>query len=157
MPLYTNGDVTEQSIFLDNVQDAAIGTKTFWNYSPYLDNPVNNKFREGYLAKYKRLPGAFSFHSYSSMLFLDKAVAAIKGKAAPRGDTLADALAKTQIDSPAGQLSFDKGHGLIMSIYLNEIKKGPDGIVAQMPVGPKVTEVHQGMTYEEAKANFVPK
>ena len=57
IPLYAFGDVTEQTLFLDIVGDAAIGTKTYWTYSPYLDNPENNRFRAAYRKAYNRLPG----------------------------------------------------------------------------------------------------
>ena len=78
-PLYVFGDVTEQTVFLDQVRDAAIGAKTYWNYSPYLDNPVNKAFRKAYYKAYNRLPGGFSMQAYAAMQFLDAAVTKING------------------------------------------------------------------------------
>jgi hypothetical protein len=37
------------------------------------------------------------------------------------------------------------------NVYLNEVKKGPDGIVAQIPMGPVIPSVGQGQTIEEAR------
>lgn len=152
-PLYVFGDVTEQTTFLDQVGEAAVGTKAYWNYSPYLDNPVNNKFREAYKKAYNRLPGAFSFHAYAAMQFLEVAVTKSKGNINDF-KSMKKALETTVIDSPAGPLSFDKDHNVVHNIYLTEVKKGPDGIVAQLPLGPMITNVHQAQTVEEAQKNL---
>ena len=152
-PIYAFGDVTEQTVFLDQVGEAAIGTKTYWNYSPYLDNPVNNKFRDAYKKAYNRLPGAFSFHSWAAMQFLEAAVKKANGNIKDF-DAVKKALETTTIDSPAGPLSFDKDHNVVHNIYLNEIKKGPDGIVAQIPLGPMITNVSQSQTLAEAQKNL---
>jgi len=63
-------------------------------------------------------------------------------------------LEEIKIDSPAGPLHFDKDHSLVFNVYLNEIRKGPDGIVAQMPLGPVVRNVGQYQTLEQARQNF---
>jgi branched-chain amino acid transport system substrate-binding protein len=152
-PLYVFGNVTEQTIFLDQVGDAAIGAKTYWNYSPYLDNPVNNAFRAAYRKAYNRLPGGFSMQAYAAMQFLDAAVTKIKGDI-NNFDALKKALETTTIESPAGPLFFDADHNVTYTVYLNEVKKGPDGIVAQMPLGPMITNVGQYQTIEEAQKNL---
>jgi branched-chain amino acid transport system substrate-binding protein len=152
-PLYVFGDVTEQTIFLDQVGDAAIGAKTYWNYSPYLDIPVNNEFRKAYFKAYNRLPGGFSMQAYAAMQFLDAAVNKVKGDIS-NFDGMKQALETITIDSPAGPLFFDKDHNVTYNVYLNEVKKGPDGIVAQMPIGPVITNVHQYQTIEEAQKNL---
>jgi branched-chain amino acid transport system substrate-binding protein len=152
-PLYVFGDVTEQTIFLDQVKDAAIGTKAYWNYSPYLDIPANTAFRKAYFKAYNRLPGGFSMQAYAAMQFLDAAVTKIKGDIG-NFDAMKQALETAKIDSPAGPLFFDRDHNVTYTVYLNEVKKGPDGIVAQMPLGPIVTNVHQYQTIEEAQKNL---
>lgn len=152
-PLFVFGDVTEQTAFLDQVGEAAIGTKAYWNYSPYLDNPVNNEFRIAYKKAFDRLPGAFSFHAYAAMQFLEAAVTKNKGDI-KNFDGMKKALETTTIDSPAGPLSFDKDHNVVHNIYLTEIRKGPDGIVAQIPMGPMITNVTQYQTLEEAQKNL---
>jgi branched-chain amino acid transport system substrate-binding protein len=152
-PLFVFGDVTEQTVFLDQVGEAAIGTKAYWNYSPYLDNPVNNEFRIAYKKAFDRLPGGFSFHAYAAMQFLEAAVAKNKGDI-KNFEGMKKALETTTIESPAGPLSFDKDHNVVHNIYLTEIKKGPDGIVAQIPMGPMITNVTQYQTLEEAQKNL---
>ena len=152
-PLYVFGDVTEQTIFLDQVKDAAIGAKTYWNYSPYLDIPVNNEFRKAYFKAYNRLPGGFSTQAYAAMQFLDAAVNKVKSDINDF-DGMKQALETITIDSPAGPLFFDKDHNVTYNVYLNQVKKGPDGIVAQMPIGPVITNVHQYQTIEEAQKNL---
>lgn len=149
-PLYVFGDVTEQTTFLDEVGEVAVGTKTYWNYSPYLKNPANDAFRTAYLKAYNRLPGAFSFYSYAAMEFYEKAVEATKGDTG-NFEAMRKALESITIDSPGGPLSFDKDHNVNTNVYLNEIKKGPDGIVAQIPVGPVIPAVGQLETVEEAQ------
>ncbi len=150
VPIYAFGDVTEQTLFLDQVGEAAVGTKTYWNYSPYLDNPANNAFRAAFRKTYNRLPGAFSMHAYAAMQFLDAAATKTGGDMS-NGKAVREAMEKVKIDSPAGPLYFDKDHGVVFNVYLNEVRKGPDGIVAQIPLGPMVTDVHQHQTVEEAR------
>jgi branched-chain amino acid transport system substrate-binding protein len=149
-PLYVFGDVTEQTTFLDQVGEAAVGTKAYWNYSPYLKNPANETFRTAYLKSFKRLPGAFSFHSFAAMQFFTKAAEMTKGNT-KNFDAMKKALESITIDSPGGPLSFDKDHNVTHNVYLNEVKRGPDGIVAQIPMGPMIPSVGQGQTIEEAR------
>jgi len=153
VPLYAFGDVTEQTTVLDQVGAAAVGTRTYWAYSPYLDNPVNNAFRAAFLKTYHRLPGEFSVHAYAAMQFFDAAVTKVGGDLS-NGNALREALEEIKIESPAGPLHFDKDHSLVFNVYLNEIRKGPDGIVAQMPLGPMVRNVGQYQTLEQARQNF---
>jgi branched-chain amino acid transport system substrate-binding protein len=152
-PMYVFGDVTEQTIFLDQVGEDAIGAKAYWSYSPYLDNPVNNSFRIAYKEAFKRLPGGFSMHAYAAMQFLDAATTELQGNI---NDFKAfkTVLESTKIDSPAGPLFFDKDHNVTYTVYLNEIKKGPDGIVSQIPMGPMITNVNQYQTLAEAEQNL---
>ena len=153
IPLYAFGDVTEQTLFLDIVGDAAIGTKTYWTYSPYLDNPENNRFRAAYRKAYNRLPGGFSNQAYAAMQFLDAAVAKV-GADMTNGKAVREAMETVKINSPAGPLYFDKDHGVVFNVYLLEVRKGPDGIVAQIPLGPMVTNVDQHQTLEQAQKNL---
>jgi branched-chain amino acid transport system substrate-binding protein len=151
-PIYAFGDVTEQTLFLDIVKDRAIGTKTYWTYSPYLDNPANNTFRAAFRKAYNRLPGGFSMQAYAAMQFLEAAVT--KAGSAADGKAIREAMETVKIDSPAGPLYFDKDHGVVFNVYLCEIRKGPDDIVAQIPLGPVVTDVDQHQTVEQAKKNL---
>jgi branched-chain amino acid transport system substrate-binding protein len=153
IPIYAFGDVTEQTLFLDIVRDAAIGTKTYWTYSPYLDNPENNRFRAAYRKAYNRLPGGFSMHAYAAMQFLDAAVTKAGGDIS-NGKAVREAMETVRIDSPAGPLFFDKDHGVVFNVYLLEVRKGPDGIVAQVPLGPMITNVDQHQTLEQAQKNL---
>jgi len=152
-PIYAFGDVTEQTLFLDQVGEAAVGTKTYWTYSPYLDNAANNTFRTAFRKAYNRLPGGFSMQAYAAMQFFDAAATKLGGDLS-NSKALSEAMEKARIDSPAGPLYFDKDHGVVFNVYLAEIRKGPDGIVAQIPLGPMVTDVHQHQTVEEAKKNL---
>ncbi len=152
-PLYVFGDVTEQTVFLDQIGEPAIGTKAYWHYSPYLDNPANNAFRSAFRKKYNRIPGAFSEHAWAAMQFLDAAITRAGGDTSDM-EAVRKALASTEIQAPAGPLRFDKDHGVVFNVYLNEVRKGPDGIVAQIPLGPMVTDVDQYQTLEQARKNF---
>jgi branched-chain amino acid transport system substrate-binding protein len=152
-PIYAFGDVTEQTLFLDIVGDAAIGTKTYWTYSPYLDNPENNRFRAAYRKVYNRLPGGFSMHAYAAMQFLDASVTKAGGDVS-NGKAVREAMETVKIDSPAGPLFFDKDHGVVFNVYLLEVRKGPDGIVAQVPLGPMIANVDQHQSLEQAQKNL---
>jgi branched-chain amino acid transport system substrate-binding protein len=140
-------------LFLDIVRDAAIGTKTYWTYSPYLDNPENNRFRAAYRKTYNRLPGGFSMHAYAAMQFLDAAATKAGGDIG-NGKAVREAMETVKIESPAGPLFFDEDHGVVFNVYLLEVRKGPDGIVAQVPLGPTITNVDQHQTLEQAQKNL---
>jgi branched-chain amino acid transport system substrate-binding protein len=153
MPLYAFGDVTEQTLFLDIIGDAATGTKTYWTYSPYLDNAENNRFRAAFRKAYNRLPGGFSNQAYSAVQFLDAAVNKAGGDMS-NPNAVRQAMESVKIEAPAGPLFFDKDHGVVFNVYLLEVRKGPDGIVAQIPQGPTVTNVDQHQTLEQAQKNL---
>ena len=153
-PLYAYGDVMEQTIFLDTVGKKAAGAKTYWYYSPYLENPENEKFRKLFLEEYNRLPGAFSMQSYSTMALLDSAGGEIGGKFADEVQ-LVGALEKAEVASPAGRLRFDDNHQVIWpAVYLSEVRKDDRGNYAQFPLGPRVTNVAQGQTVEQAQESL---
>jgi branched-chain amino acid transport system substrate-binding protein len=151
-PMYVFGDVTEQTAFLDQVGDTASGSKTYWYYSPYLDNAENIAFRTAFLKTYNRLPGAFSFDSWAAMQYFDAAATKLNGNVS-NFDGMKSAFETLKINSPAGPIHFSD-HQIVHNVYLNEIKKGPDGIVAQMPLGPVITDVDQNQTLEQAQKNL---
>ena len=151
--MYAFGDTTEQTIFLDQVGEAAIGTKSYWLYSPYLENKENEAFRASFRKTYNRLPGTFSMLSYAVMEFLEGAVAKSGGDYGD-GSGVRKALETLTIQAPSGPLFFDKDHQAVHNVYLTEIRKGPDGIVAQIPMGPYVANVGQYQTLEEAQQNL---
>ncbi|MQA81645.1 MAG: ABC transporter substrate-binding protein [Streptosporangiales bacterium] len=153
IPLYTFGDVTEQTIFLDQVKENAIGSETYWSYSPWLDTKANNSFREAYVKKYKRLPGAFSMQSYAAMQFLHAGVAKA-GEEFGESDSLVSALEGVTVDSPGGKLTFDEGHGVNWNVYLNKVVKGPDGRVTQIPTGPWIESQPQRSSIKQALDNY---
>jgi ABC-type branched-subunit amino acid transport system substrate-binding protein len=102
---------------------------------------------------FQRLPGAFSFHSYAAMQFYEAAAEKTKGDT-KNFDAMKKALESITIVSPAGPLSFDADHNVIHNVYLTEVKKGPDGIVAQIPLGPVIPAVGQFQTIEEARKSL---
>lgn len=152
-PLYTFGDVTEQTIFLDQVKENAVGSQTYWSYSPWLDTEVNNSFREAFVKKYKRLPGGFSVNAYAAMQFLEAGVTKA-GDNFGDSDALVSALEGTSVESPAGKLSFDKDHAVSWNVYLNKVVKGPDGRVTQIPTGPWIENQPQRSSIEQALENY---
>jgi hypothetical protein len=92
-------------------------------------------------------------HAYAAMQFLDAATTELQGNISDF-KAFKTALESTKIDSPAGPLFFDKDHNVTYTVYLNEIKKGPDGIVSQIPMGPMITNVNQYQTLAEAEQNL---
>lgn len=150
--LYVFGDVTEQTAFLDQVGETASGSKTYWYYSPYLENAENTAFRTAFLKTYNRLPGAFSFDSWAAMQYFDAAATKLNGNVSDF-EGMKSAFETIKVNSPAGPIHFSD-HQIVHNVYLNEIKKGPDGIVAQMPLGPVITDVDQNQTLEQAQKNL---
>jgi branched-chain amino acid transport system substrate-binding protein len=154
-PLYTTGSMLEPTTGSQDLLKAADGAYAYWNYSPWLDNPENAKFRDAYKAAYGKTPGGFEMQSYVSMEFLDKAYA----EAGPDGtpDDVRQALQSVKIQSPAGELSFGESQAVNWDVYLMKVGKGEDGAMALLPQGPVVKQAHPDMTTDEAQSAFSEK
>jgi branched-chain amino acid transport system substrate-binding protein len=125
---------------LGAVGEAALKSINGSQWSPDLDNALNQEFVAGFKAKYGRLPSLYASQAFDTVLILDAAVQAAgtgwSDKAAFR-----DALRKVAIATTRGAFRFNNNHFPIQDYYVREVVRGPDGTITNRIV-QKVFENH---------------
>lgn len=151
IPLYCFGNVLEQTAALDSIGAQAVGVKTYWMYSSVLNNEENSRFRTAYRRAYGRLPGAFSATTYAAMQALAAAAEQVDGNVEDK-KAFVRAVEQVQVESPFGPLSFDADHGVVLNVYLNEVRDLGNGVITQVAMGPVVTDVRQTAGVDELRS-----
>lgn len=117
---------TTNWVTLGPIGEAAIGSfhTNFWN--PESDDPVNQKFVKGYVAKYNRMPAHFAAQAYDAATLIAATVAKLNGKI---DDVLAlmKAMRKTAFASVRGTFSYNVNGIPIQNFYLREVAKNAAG------------------------------
>ncbi|MEX2462594.1 MAG: ABC transporter substrate-binding protein [Paenibacillaceae bacterium] len=108
--------------------DAAEGVISAANYIPTLDNPINKKFVESYVAQYKKNPDEFSVNGFDSGQVI---TTAIEKAGSFKTADLINVLKGISYDSPRGQITIDaKTNNPILNMYIvKNVKK--DGKIVQ--------------------------
>jgi branched-chain amino acid transport system substrate-binding protein len=106
--------------------DAALGMlgTAFWTDG--LDNPVNKKFVDAFVAKHGRVPSTYAAQSYDGALLIDSAVKAVGGKVSDQ-DAFRAALRKADFKSVRGDFKFNTNQFPIQNFYLFDVVKRADG------------------------------
>jgi branched-chain amino acid transport system substrate-binding protein len=125
---------------LGAVGEAALKSINGSQWSPDLDNALNQEFVAGFKAKYGRLPSLYASQAFDTVLILD---AAVQAAGAGWSDKTAfrDALRKVAIDTTRGAFRFNNNHFPIQDYYVREVVRGPDGTITNRVV-QKVFENH---------------
>jgi branched-chain amino acid transport system substrate-binding protein len=134
------GDIT-QDIKLQGMGDAAVGLITMHHYNADLDNPQNKAFVAAWKKDYgaDSTPDFTAVGAYDGMAAIIHAIQATKGKL--EGDDAVKSLLGWKFDSPQGPIMIDpETRDIVMTEYLAEVVKGPDGKLHQK-VLDKVPEV----------------
>lgn len=127
---YSAGFLTEGGV-LTAQGKAALGTKTAMNYSADLDNDVNKKFVEGYVAATGKQPTTYAMASYDAARVIDMAIEKA-GKTDSK--SINDAIGQLgDIESPRGTWSFNDNGTPKQMWYLREVKE-QDGKLANVVV-----------------------
>lgn len=105
---------------LQEMDGDAEGLVQAGGYAPSLDTPANKAFVDAYKAKTNGEPGVYGEEGYTGALVVAKAIEAASsaGKQA-----LLDALAKTNVTTPAGPLTFDQKGQAVRNVYLTKVEK----------------------------------
>jgi branched-chain amino acid transport system substrate-binding protein len=111
---------------LPALQDAALGLGSVTNWSPGLDNPASRRFVEAFEAEYKYTPANYAAHAYDAAIWLDAAVASLKGEIADR-TALIRALRSVKFDSLRGRFEVGTNQFPIQDYYLASAEKRADG------------------------------
>lgn len=128
IPLYSVFSV--DSISLPKLQkakmDGVLGSfnTNFW--SPDLDTPANRRFVSGFRKKYGRYPSHYAAQSYDSIMLINSAVSAVKGKLKDK-DGIRRALRKADFQSVRGPYRYNQNHFPIQNFYLRKVVTDKDG------------------------------
>lgn len=110
------GDSVEGAIFVNH-------------YSPEDESEDVQKFVKSYKEKYNADPDAFAALSYSTLQVLTKA---IESAGSTDADAVKDALAKTDLDTITGHVTFDKNRNPIKSVSVIKIQDGKQTLVKKI-------------------------
>lgn len=121
IPLLGSGFMTEGN--LDALGDAGEGVLTTLHYAETLESKENQSFVSAYQEAYGEMPDAYAVHGYDTGAMLIHALDAVGGDTTNR-ETLIEALAAVELQSPRGPLRFSESHHPIQNIYLREIRAG---------------------------------
>ncbi|MDF2091584.1 ABC transporter substrate-binding protein [Knoellia sp. 3-2P3] len=127
---YSAGFLTEGGV-LTAQGKAALGTKTAMNYSADLDNEVNKKFVEAYVAATGKQPTTYAMASYDAARVIDMAIEKA-GKTDSK--SINNAIGQLgDIESPRGTWSFNDNGTPKQMWYLREVKE-QDGKLANVVI-----------------------
>ena len=128
MPLYTV--FTVDSIALPKLQagglTGVLGSKNTQQWSPDMDNAVNQRFVTDYLNKHGKYPSFYGAQAYDSILLIKSAVDATGGNLKDK-DALRAALKSADFDSVRGRYSYGNNHMPIQNFYLREVVEDSEG------------------------------
>ena len=128
MPLYTV--FTVDSIALPKLQagglTGVLGSKNTQQWSPDMDNAVNQRFVSDYLKKHGKYPSFYGAQAYDSILLIKSAVEATGGNLKDK-DALRAALKAADFDSVRGRYSYGNNHMPIQNFYLREVVEDSEG------------------------------
>ncbi len=128
MPLYTV--FTVDSIALPKLQagglTGVLGSKNTQQWSPDMDNAVNQRFVTDYLNKHGKYPSFYGAQAYDSILLIKSAVDATGGNLKDK-DALRAALKSADFDSVRGRYTYGNNHMPIQNFYLREVVEDSEG------------------------------
>lgn len=121
---YGDGLVTEPTG--ESSEDVISGI----NYSPKLENEVNEKFVDDYKAEYDKLPNIFSVEGFDTAQVIDQAVT--EAGSTDSGE-LVKALKGISFDSPRGPITIDpETNNPIQNFYIGKNVMEDEGIVPEV-------------------------
>ena len=128
MPLYTV--FTVDSIALPKLQagglTGVLGSKNTQEWSPDMDNAVNQRFVGDYLKKHGKYPSFYGAQAYDSILLIKSAVEATGGNLKDK-DALRAAHKAADFDSVRGRYTYGNNHMPIQNFYLREVVEDSAG------------------------------
>jgi len=131
---------------LRNMGDEALGVYSASWYSAGLETPDNQKFVKAIQAEYKVTPGFYTAGTYTSGLWLEEALKAVKGKFEDKAAFL-KALHTVKLTSgPVGPIHLDEYSKPVMNMYIRKVERKNGQLVNT--IVETFPEVSQFWTYE---------
>ena len=122
IPVFGNPTCVDEGV-LRNMGDEALGVYSASWYSAALDTPENKRFVDAVLQEYKVVPGFYTAGTYVSAMFLETALAAIKGKFEDKAAFIR-ALHSVRLEkSPMGPIRIDEYGKPILTIYVRRVER----------------------------------
>jgi branched-chain amino acid transport system substrate-binding protein len=141
IPLYTAFTIDETT--LPRQGENAIGIPGAQEWVNDLPNDANKKFVADYKAKYKASPSFYGAQSYDAANLVNSAVIAVKGEVARKVDMI-KAMEKADFASLRGSFRYGNNHFPIQNFYLQDVVKGPDGMLGLKTVATIVKDDQDG-------------
>lgn len=139
VPLLVPGFADDQDI-IRAVGEPMLGIfdTSHWAYD--LDNDANRKFVAAFEKEYKRVPSLFAEQGYTTALFIDAAVRAVKGKIEDeKAFHKALMSAPTRFKSPRGAIKMAHNGTPVQDYYVRVVAKDKQGRLVNKKVGTVVT------------------
>ncbi len=111
---------------LPAIGEAAVGSYDALHWNTDLDNPANQKFVKGYVAKYGKNPSNYAAQGYDGASIIAATMMAMKGQWKDSLDIM-KAMRKVKYDSVRGPYSYNVNGMPIQNFYKQEVIKGKDG------------------------------
>ncbi len=119
------GALFDQEDVVPAAGDATLGGVNTYHQSPGAPNAAD--FVAAYMKKRGRLPGEASTAAYAAGQIIRAGMEAVQGDVANR-DKFKEALYAKPLTTALGPIRFDpRNNQAILDIYVNEVRKGPDG------------------------------
>jgi branched-chain amino acid transport system substrate-binding protein len=139
-PVFGNPTCVDEGI-LRNMGDEALGVYSASWYSAAIDTPENKRFVEGVMREYKVVPGFYTVGTYVSGMYLEAALASIKGRFEDKA-AFVHALHEARVEtSPIGPIRIDEYGKPILNIYVRKVERRNGQLVnAIVATYPGVTQ-----------------
>lgn len=128
---------------LGEMGTTVIGLVQAGGYTSSIDTPENAAYVEAYMGGNDRPPGVYDVEGYVGAMVVADAIA--RAGSADTG-ALLEALAATDLMTPAGPIVFDEQGQAVRTIYVTRVDETDDGVV--QTIVEEIPEVDQNWTPE---------
>ncbi len=126
MPVIAGATSYDDSI-LEKMGADGVGGISAQHYTSALDTAANKAFVKAYRAKFKSDPSFYSENGYTAMMWINKAIDALKGDVSNKEKLMAALRAVELPNSPRGPETLDTYGNPIQNTYILKMEKGPNG------------------------------
>jgi len=134
-------------------RDFVIGTPSGGPIADSLDKPSWKKWVAEYRQEYPKgfpSPSLFAYGYYCATLAALEALDQVKGDLSDQQKALREALAKMELQAPAGLITLDENRQAIADIFLTEVVLGEDGNLYNKVI-KVIPKVNQAMGWDRQK------
>lgn len=119
---------TIDDITIPALRDAAVGSLVSTHWVSGATNPKSQEFIQAFQAKYNRLPSNYAVQGYDAAALIDQAITS-NPEAAKDSKKLIEAMRSATLDSPRGEITFNRNGFPIQDYALWKVVSKGDGEV----------------------------